>query len=158
MICLAGTYGSTTALTDANCSGLCHAGYFCPEGSLSPNLNKCAAGRYGNQGSVDSACSGPCEKGYYCTEGSDSSQENQCGAANRYCPLGTTESRPVRIILLYYIVLYISCYKSSNSFFISIINIFYVLYYVYIIYLYSCLYYSKYKLDIMVTAAKIITY
>ena len=34
--CPAGTYGETDGLTSNVCSGLCPAGYFCPEGSVSP--------------------------------------------------------------------------------------------------------------------------
>ena len=41
--CPAGTYGASVGLTTSKCSGLCEAGYFCPEGSSSPSENECGS-------------------------------------------------------------------------------------------------------------------
>ena len=40
--CPAGTYGATVALTSAQCSGACPAGYYCPLGTASATSNTCA--------------------------------------------------------------------------------------------------------------------
>ena len=34
--CPQGTYGSSPGLSSSRCSGPCHAGYYCPQGSPSP--------------------------------------------------------------------------------------------------------------------------
>ncbi len=43
--CPCGTYGATTGLSTSACSGLCQAGYRCPEGSTSPKAVACTAGQ-----------------------------------------------------------------------------------------------------------------
>ena len=59
--CPAGTYGSTTGLTSAACSG------------------KCSAGRYGNATAQTAAtCNGACSAGYYCPAGSTSATAYDC--------------------------------------------------------------------------------
>lgn len=39
--CLAGRYGDSTGLTNSGCSGVCAAGYYCPEQSTSPTQVQC---------------------------------------------------------------------------------------------------------------------
>ena len=59
--CPAGTYGSTTGLISAACSG------------------KCSAGRYGNATAQTAAtCNGACSAGYYCPAGSISATAYDC--------------------------------------------------------------------------------
>lgn len=41
IICAAGRYGSSYGLSNAECSGLCERGYFCPEGSTSKQQFPC---------------------------------------------------------------------------------------------------------------------
>ena len=47
-LCPAGTYGNTLGLSTPLCSGLCVAGFYCPEGTINYVLNRC--------GSVDKYC------------------------------------------------------------------------------------------------------
>lgn len=39
--CPAGRYGSDSGLTQASCSGICEAGYYCPEMSITPKAMEC---------------------------------------------------------------------------------------------------------------------
>ncbi len=82
--CPSGTYGASTALPNASCSGLCPAGYACVPGSTNATAALCGpgtyspggtsacipcpAGRYGSQfGAISSSCTGPCNvSGSYC--------------------------------------------------------------------------------------------
>ena len=69
--CPAGRYGRTARLMDANCTGLCAKGYYCPTGSTASTQNPCPAGRYGaTQGLTSSACSGSCLHPLDCPPGS----------------------------------------------------------------------------------------
>lgn len=62
-LCPRGRYGSRSGLSERDCDGVCEAGYYCPEGSTSPQQNKC--------GSVDMFCPTgshfpqPVTQGYY---------------------------------------------------------------------------------------------
>jgi hypothetical protein len=68
--CPPGTFGATTGLGSAACSGQCPPAYFCPAQSLSPTANICPAGVYGASAGLGSAaCSGTCPLAYFCTEG-----------------------------------------------------------------------------------------
>ena len=70
--CPAGTYGNTTGLSTASCSGLCQAGFYCPAGSTSPKQYAC--------GDEDVYCPPVAgkpiqtQKGYY-----TSTVEEECG-------------------------------------------------------------------------------
>lgn len=44
--CPAGTFGAALGLTDAACSGLCNAGYYCPVGSTKRNALVCGSPEY----------------------------------------------------------------------------------------------------------------
>ncbi|POM58887.1 hypothetical protein PHPALM_36409 [Phytophthora palmivora] len=97
--CPGGTFGVAPGLTSPSCSGLCSAGFFCPEGSTSPRAKSCGASIYycppgsaerqhvdpgyytitfptdqTNLPLIDSSKRGAgkqirCEKGYYCVFG-----------------------------------------------------------------------------------------
>ena len=95
--CPQGTYGSDTGLASHQCSGVCFAGYYCPQQSIHPvpcpdghwcdgnSSVPCPAGRYGEPGTKTSstpgythtkssllgtdACSGSCDPGHYCPPG-----------------------------------------------------------------------------------------
>ena len=41
--CAAGRYGASTAMTTADCTGVCEAGYYCPSGSTSPEQGPCGS-------------------------------------------------------------------------------------------------------------------
>jgi hypothetical protein len=115
--CPAGTYGNTTGLTTAACSGLCACapGAFCPPGSTSCSTCTagsfctggaapavmCPAGAYGAaSGLTSAACSGACScaAGAYCPAGSTAATCVPCpagsyclggaGAAALLCPVG----------------------------------------------------------------------
>jgi len=98
-LCPGGTFGAIPGLTSATCSGLCAAGFFCPEGSTSSRQKPCGTstfycpagsaerrqvdkGHYtitfptdqANLPKSDSSKGGAgqqirCEKGYYCVFG-----------------------------------------------------------------------------------------
>lgn len=90
--CPAGTFGDSTHLTEDECSGPCHPGYYCPAGSTSPQdeSRKCKAGRYGGVGSATEECSGACAAGHYCPAGSTSPTPHECGSVDVYCPTGSS--------------------------------------------------------------------
>jgi hypothetical protein len=83
--CPGGRYGNTTGLSMPACSGPCAAGYYCSEGSTTPNQTVCPAGYYCSEGSSAPI---PCPRGSYCPEKSTSPTK---------CPAGTyncgTEAR-----------------------------------------------------------------
>ena len=98
--CPLGTYGVSSGLSNSRCSGPCHAGYYCPQGSISPvpcapghwcdgnSSVSCPAGRYGSTSLLGSdTCTGPCSPGHYCLAGSTSPTQN-------ICPPGRFGSRP----------------------------------------------------------------
>jgi len=96
--CRAGFYGIGTALSSPDCSGVCPAGYFCPEGSAYPTNQKCAAGRYGSSpGQKNAMCSGSCKAGYYCPLASTKPDEVQCGGPQYFCPEGSGERINVHV-------------------------------------------------------------
>ena len=71
--CAAGTGGPNNPPVD------CYAGYYCPEGTTTPDEFGCPAGRYGSEtGLSDASCSGPCEQGYWCEKGSVSAKAAPC--------------------------------------------------------------------------------
>ena len=79
--CPAGVYGATVGLSTAACSGVCHQGYFCPEGSTSATPVICPIGSYCPTGSAIPIL---CSSGTYSP------------SVGRYrtcalCPLGTFE-------------------------------------------------------------------
>ena len=62
--CEAGRFGNASGLSDANCTGVCPAGYYCPKASVNPT--PCPAGTFGNRtGLSDPLCSGKTPKGSY---------------------------------------------------------------------------------------------
>lgn len=62
--CTAGTYGATTGLSTAGCTGLCSVGYYCPVRSTSWMQTACPAGTFGDSpGLTSAACSGLCSPG-----------------------------------------------------------------------------------------------
>ncbi|CAM9474871.1 unnamed protein product, partial [Choristocarpus tenellus] len=90
--------GSTTSTWSS-----CQAGYYCPEGTPSPDVFPCDPGTYSNRSNLASAdeCTicppsfycvggsssvdGPCFAGYYCPPGTGSATENACPAGT-YSP------------------------------------------------------------------------
>ena len=46
LVCPAGTFGGTTGLTTASCSGPCRAGFYCPQGSTSATLHPCGGSSF----------------------------------------------------------------------------------------------------------------
>lgn len=75
LACMGGTYGDAVGMNNSIqrapylCSGLCPAGYFCPEASAAPI--PCAPGRYGaTPGLSTEDCSGVCPLGHFCLLGS----------------------------------------------------------------------------------------
>ena len=94
-LCPAGTYGGSTGLTSAECSGKCRQGYFCKIGASSDTESKCGNPKvYCPLGSFSptivsngyyTITGGPltrsnqtiCQPGYYCTKG-----------IRRKCPAG----------------------------------------------------------------------
>ena len=78
--CPPGTYGNIKGLSNAECSGLCGYGFYCPIASYNATSFRCPAGRYGGTvGLSTSACSGSCKQGYHCPEASVSPTEYECG-------------------------------------------------------------------------------
>lgn len=90
--CPIGTFGNTTGLRSALCSGPCLPGFYCPAGSVVPSVCsqghycpdgreqwKCPAGSYGSTtGLLDQTCSGFCSKGHFCVEGATSAENAEC--------------------------------------------------------------------------------
>ena len=63
--CPAGTFGNTSSVTDATCSGPCPDGHYCPEGTIDPI--PCPAGTHGlqgAQGTSEESCL-PCTPGTF---------------------------------------------------------------------------------------------
>ena len=100
----AGYYGAATALTSANCSGPCPAGYGCAAGTTSPQpcspgtystggtvlCNLCPGGVYGDESALRNAsCSGPCPAGHACPRGTANATAYQC-TPGRYSTAGAT--------------------------------------------------------------------
>lgn len=86
--CTAGYFGNTSSLNSSSCSGLCPAGYFCPEGTVSFLSNPCGApSQYCPPGSAEPQ---PASIGYYTVneDGSDDPQHAQTRSAQRVCPYG----------------------------------------------------------------------
>ena len=85
--CPAGTFGATEGLNTEECSGLCAAGFFCPEGSTSSTQQLCGGSDF--YCPAGSGAPIPVDTGYY-TIGDDEG----AGAANRtrsaqlLCPQG----------------------------------------------------------------------
>lgn len=62
--CAAGRFGEVYGLRDAECSGACPLGFYCPLATANPI--PCPAGTFGNElGLSDGACSGLCPRGSY---------------------------------------------------------------------------------------------
>jgi len=99
-ICRAGIYGAISGLYTKDCSGLCAAGYYCPEGSVTSTQIPCPAGRFGFTGAVNANCTGLCLAGYYCPSASTSATQFDCGADNLFCPTGS--SVPLVVATGYY--------------------------------------------------------
>ena len=106
--CPAGRYGSPIAMNSSLCSGLCAAGYTCPEGSFTatPSSTVCPPGQYSLQGatacvncsggwygstsgSTSPQCSGACQSGAFCPPGSTTASQYTCPAGYA-CPPGTS--------------------------------------------------------------------
>jgi len=69
--CPAGRYGRASRLSDADCTGPCAQGHYCPPGSTSRHEKACPIGRYGaTEGLSTSSCSGACKKALDCPIGS----------------------------------------------------------------------------------------
>ncbi len=93
-----GSYGATSSLPAAVCTGLCPAGYTCGPGSIDPTAVMCPPGQYSPAGSVlcthcpggtygatpslpSAACSGPCT-----------------AAGGAWCPLGLTVESGIQCV------------------------------------------------------------
>ena len=94
ILCPAGRYSANGSPT-ADCDGLCDAGYYCPEGSISPKQESCPGGTWGVAGQVDDTCSGICLRGHYCPTNSTSPTQFECGSEYHYCPYGSSAPIPV---------------------------------------------------------------
>ena len=93
--CPAGRYGSTTGLTQQDCTAVCPVGHYCVAGSASPS--KCPAGTYGaTTGMSTSSCSGPIAGGYYSLAGetSQTPSARKCAAGRFGASRSTGESGP----------------------------------------------------------------
>ncbi|DAZ92498.1 TPA: hypothetical protein N0F65_012728 [Lagenidium giganteum] len=98
--CPAGSYGATPGLASAACSGLCPAGFYCPERTSQPL--PCAAGTFGaSVGLSDAYCSGPCAAGFYCPAGSITATARECGSGS-FCPPGS--AAPLRADPGFYVI------------------------------------------------------
>ncbi|KAH7489081.1 uncharacterized protein KRP23_3019 [Phytophthora ramorum] len=87
-----GFYPVPGATTTQPCPGTlpCPPGSYCAGGERRP----CPAGVYGaEEGLRTQQCSAPCPEGFYCPEGTATPIE--CGAADRYCPLSSSQPEPV---------------------------------------------------------------
>lgn len=85
--CAAGRYGTSAGETSPQCSGLCAAGYFCPEASSSSTALPCGAGYYCIEGTSAPASVGT---GHYATPTSDlehATSQKECEKAF-YCVSG----------------------------------------------------------------------
>ena len=80
--CAAGRFGATPGQPQAQCTGVCSAGYYCPAGSTNATSAACPPGTYSDTGAAactlcpagrygaalaaaSSACDGPCAAGRY---------------------------------------------------------------------------------------------
>ena len=69
---------------------VCWAGFYCVEGSTTPQA--CPAGTYNDvTGATDESFCLPCDEGYYCPLAGNLSSSRQPCPANFYCPAGTAE-------------------------------------------------------------------
>ena len=83
--CNAGTFGSTTGLYVATCSGQCAEGRYGLGGDITSSCTaQCPAGRFGIAGATTSSCTGPCDPGRYGVGGSTTSACSGPCAAGRY--------------------------------------------------------------------------
>eukprot|EP00750_Incisomonas_marina_P004846 INCI13503.2.p1 GENE.INCI13503.2~~INCI13503.2.p1 ORF type:complete len:1461 (+),score=200.99 INCI13503.2:175-4557(+) len=94
--CPCGTYGQTTGLQDAGCSGICPAGYFCEEGQVGATEHPC-----GNEKvfcPLGSCAPTTVKPAFYAIGGSSRvtrTAQQKCDISNhlqRECPLGTVNS------------------------------------------------------------------
>ena len=92
--CPAGRFSASGAASPL-CDGLCAAGFYCLEGSTSPQQFPCPAGRYGIQGMANSRCMGQCLAGYYCPQSSTTPYERECGDEGHFCPPGSAAPQAV---------------------------------------------------------------
>ena len=98
-----------TGLASPLCTGPCTAGYFCLNGSTTPNQQPCPAGQYSLAGSGNCTlcaaglygfdvaaptanCSGPCAAGRYGTDGATSSACTATCSPGYLCGVGTSAS------------------------------------------------------------------
>ena len=93
--CAAGRYGDAAGLFNAECSGLCAAGYYCAEGSVAPSQFKC--------GAVNVFCpagsSAPTavSDGYYTTNGEEGTESDELTrSSERKCEPGSWCSAGIR--------------------------------------------------------------
>ena len=108
-LCSGGLYGDSYGLASSSCSGMCTAGYACPDGSSSPTVTACAVGTYSVSGSpscslcpagyfgnattlTTSTCSGLCAAGYSCPAGSTMPNVTLC-PVGQYSQAGAAVSR-----------------------------------------------------------------
>lgn len=113
VICPNSTWGGEEGLRTAECSGLCSPGYYCLEGSITPQSIPCPAGRYGISGSKNSNCTNLCPEGYFCPEGTSNPYENECGEVDLFCPLGS--SFPTKVTRGYYTILGNETTRSAQA-------------------------------------------
>ena len=88
--CPAGTYGATTRMTSAQCSGMCSQGHYCQPRSASAAEHACPAGRFGSSaGLASAACDGPALAGYWTESGATNATQHRCGSTAVFCPTGS---------------------------------------------------------------------
>ncbi len=94
--CPPGTFGSTTGLGTAACSGLCDPGFWCGAGSVIGNATACRNGQYGASPGLGTAqCTGACAAGYFCPPASTSATQFECPDSSVYCPAASESPRSV---------------------------------------------------------------
>ncbi len=108
--CPSGRYGSTPAMPDANCTGLCAAGYKCTQGSVTPTALPCPVGAFSVEGAgvctacpggrftsvaatSSPLCQGACPAGFMCPSGLEVTLAIAC-AAGTYSLIGATACSP----------------------------------------------------------------
>lgn len=121
-VCPAGTYGGSTALSTAACSGPCDAGFWGIAGQTSRRCSgvcdsgrwgstgqtttscsgACAAGYWGGPAQVASTCAGQCLPGYWGATGEVSADCSGGCTAGFYCPAGSTSPTQVQCPAGYY--------------------------------------------------------
>jgi hypothetical protein len=111
--CNSGNFGNAPARTTGFCSGICQAGYYCPDGSTNSTAamcptgtysvggssicQPCPAGQYGSTSAMTSpSCTGPCDAGRFGSlPGLTTPSCSGACTAGYSCPAGSTNGTAV---------------------------------------------------------------